>query len=74
MFFYYFIFVFRWGFVVYGGIDGYFRYIMYFKCNCNNRVVIILEFFFEVVDIFGLLFRVRGDKGVKKGWCGMVYV
>lgn len=60
--FHYSILVFRWGFVVHGGIDGYSRHI-----NCNNRAVTILELFLEAVDIFGLPSRVRGDKGVKKG-------
>lgn len=70
--FHYSILVFRWGFVVHGGIDGYSRHI-----NCNNRAVTILELFLEAVEIFGLPSRVRADKGVENvdvAWHGICSV
>lgn len=51
--------------VIYGGIDGFSRLIVYLKCFDNNFVEIVLNLFLEVVEIYFLLFRVRGDKGIE---------
>lgn len=54
----------RWWFVVYGGIDGFLRVIVYLKCSINNELSIVFNLFLDVVKIWGLLLCVRGDKGV----------
>ena len=58
-------FLFRWGFVTHGGIDGYSRKIMYLKCSTNNKAATVLESFLETVGKFGLPSRIRGDQGVE---------
>lgn len=55
--------LFRWWFVIYGGIDGYFCMIVFLWVNNNNMVVIVFDFFFDVVGKFGFFFRVCIDKG-----------
>lgn len=55
--------MFRWRIVVYGGVDGYIRIFVYFKCSDNNCFLIVLNLFVNVVFEYGLLFRVRFDKG-----------
>lgn len=63
--FFFFVFLCRWGFVIYVGIDGYSRKIMYIRCSINNKVSIVLCEFVDVVEKFGLLLRIRGDYGVE---------
>lgn len=55
----------RWGFVVYGCIDGFLRMIIYLKCVINNKVLIVLDYFIEVIRKYGFFLRVRLDRGVE---------
>lgn len=49
--------------MIYGGIDGYFWLIVYFRCSSNNRVFIVLLLFREVINVWGLFLCVRVDDG-----------
>ena len=52
-----------WRFVIHGGIDGFFRMIVFLACSTNNRASTVLQCFKSTVDKFGLPSRVRSDKG-----------
>ncbi|KAL4009206.1 hypothetical protein ACER0C_003058 [Sarotherodon galilaeus] len=55
----------RFGLVIFGGIDGYSRKIMYLGAAANNRASTALAFFLEAVQKYGFPLRVRGDQGVE---------
>uniref|UniRef100_A0AAV2KW66 Integrase catalytic domain-containing protein n=1 Tax=Knipowitschia caucasica TaxID=637954 RepID=A0AAV2KW66_KNICA len=55
----------RYNMVIFGGIDGYSRKIMYLGVANNNRSETTLAFFQESVDKFGFPLRVRADQGVE---------
>ncbi|KAG5262228.1 hypothetical protein AALO_G00293600 [Alosa alosa] len=55
----------RYNIVIFGGIDGFSRKIMYLGAAHNNLAVTTLAFFQEAVDNFGFLLRVRSDQGVE---------
>lgn len=43
------------GLLIYGCVDGFFRRIMWFKvCKSNNDLVILVGFFFYVVEENGM--------------------
>uniref|UniRef100_A0A3B5Q105 Integrase core domain-containing protein n=1 Tax=Xiphophorus maculatus TaxID=8083 RepID=A0A3B5Q105_XIPMA len=59
----FFVFPFRWGFVVHGGIDGCSRLIIYLNCSTDNRASTVLFHFLKATGLYGLPSRVRSDHG-----------
>ncbi|XP_032360272.1 uncharacterized protein zgc:174680 [Etheostoma spectabile] len=55
----------RYGIVIFAGIDGYSRKIMYLGASNNNKASTALGFFMSSVEKFGFPLRVRGDQGVE---------
>ena len=55
--------LFRWRFVIHGGIDGFTRMIVFLRCSTNNKASTVFSLFQEAVGKFGLPSRVRSDKG-----------
>lgn len=53
----------RWGFVVFGAVDGFSRKIMLLRIANNNRSDTLVGMFEEAVEQHGLPSRVRSDKG-----------
>lgn len=57
--------LFRWRFVVIGGIDGYSRMVTFLSCSDNNRAGTVLKSFISGVQTYGIPKRVRSDKGLE---------
>ncbi|XP_059195790.1 uncharacterized protein LOC131976672 isoform X2 [Centropristis striata] len=55
----------RYNIVIFGGIDGFSRKIMYLGTASNNLASTTLAFFQQSVEKFGFPLRVRGDQGVE---------
>ncbi|XP_062844579.1 uncharacterized protein LOC134325053 [Trichomycterus rosablanca] len=55
----------RYNIVIFGGIDGFSRKIMYLGAASNNQASTTLAFFQQSVEKFGFPLRVRGDQGVE---------
>ncbi|XP_038164168.1 uncharacterized protein LOC119798675 isoform X2 [Cyprinodon tularosa] len=55
----------RYNIVIFGGIDGFSRKIMYLGTAPNNRASTTLAFFQGSVEEFGFPLRVRADQGVE---------
>ncbi|XP_023666594.2 uncharacterized protein [Paramormyrops kingsleyae] len=53
----------RYNIIIFGGIDGFSRKIMYLGAASNNRASTTLDFFQESVETFGFPLKVRGDQG-----------
>ena len=53
----------RWQLVVHGGIDGYYRAIIFLTCHTNNRAPTVLNAFREGMEKYGLPAKVRTDHG-----------
>ncbi|KAK5888427.1 hypothetical protein CesoFtcFv8_014522 [Champsocephalus esox] len=55
----------RYGLVIFGGINGFSRKIMYLGAATNNKASTSLDFFLEGVQKYGFPLRVRADQGVE---------
>ncbi|XP_069369669.1 uncharacterized protein [Paralichthys olivaceus] len=55
----------RYGIILFGGIDGFSRKILYLQAANNNKPSTALKVFLEAVDRHGLPSRVRGEKSVE---------
>ena len=53
----------RWRFVIYGGLDGFSRMIVYLKCSTNNKSATVMNEFYHATTQYGVPSRVRSDKG-----------
>uniref|UniRef100_A0A1X7VRJ2 Integrase core domain-containing protein n=1 Tax=Amphimedon queenslandica TaxID=400682 RepID=A0A1X7VRJ2_AMPQE len=53
----------KWKFVIHGGIDGYTRMIVHFKCNNNNCARTVLQNFMQATTAHFVPSRVRCDYG-----------
>ena len=53
----------RWRLVIHGGVDGYFRLIVYLVCADNNRASTVLSAYTEATQLHGLPNRVRSNLG-----------
>lgn len=56
-------FIYRWGFVIHGCIDGFSRLILYVKCETSIQALPVVEFFASAVQNYGFPSRVRSDHG-----------
>ena len=55
--------LFRWKFVVHGGIDGYSRMPTFLRVSTNNKADTVLQAFQQAESEYGLPSRVRFDQG-----------
>ncbi|KAL0969985.1 hypothetical protein UPYG_G00235590 [Umbra pygmaea] len=55
----------RYNMVIFGGIDGFSRKIMFLNAASNNTASTALDFFLDGVRRFGWPYKVRGDQGVE---------
>ncbi|XP_034023532.1 uncharacterized protein LOC117507858 [Thalassophryne amazonica] len=55
----------RFGVIIFGGIDGFSRKILYLKAANNNKASTALEFFTAAVQRHGCPSRVKGDQGAE---------
>ncbi len=55
--------LFRWRFIIHGGIDGYSRMIVFLRCTTNNKAESVFSYFWSATREFGTPSRVRSDKG-----------
>ncbi|KAF4073621.1 hypothetical protein AMELA_G00245380 [Ameiurus melas] len=55
----------RYNIVIFGGVDGFSRKIMYIGAASNNLASTTLAFFQEAVYTFGFPLRVRSDQGIE---------
>ncbi|XP_052473580.1 uncharacterized protein LOC128030120 [Carassius gibelio] len=55
----------RYNIVIFGGVDGFSRKIMYLNAATNNCASTAFHFFLEATHLHGLPSRVRADQGVE---------
>ncbi|KAL1277179.1 hypothetical protein QQF64_023852 [Cirrhinus molitorella] len=55
----------RYNIVIFGGVDGFSRKILYLNAATNNRASTAFSFFLEATHRHGLPLRVRADQGVE---------
>jgi len=54
----------EYGFEIYGGIDGYSRFMLnYWVNHCNATEVAVMKFYLATVALYGLPEVIRSDKG-----------
>ena len=53
----------RWRIVVYGGIDGYSRLVVFLDCASNNPAATVLKRFHTAIGRYGLALHIHCDKG-----------
>ncbi|XP_026135190.1 uncharacterized protein LOC113113261 [Carassius auratus] len=51
--------------IIFGGVDGFSRKVLYLDAATNNRASTAFSFFFEATQLHGVPSRVRGDQGVE---------
>ncbi|XP_041868276.1 uncharacterized protein LOC121656992 [Melanotaenia boesemani] len=61
----------RYGIVIFAGIDGYSRKIVYLGAANNNKASAAISFFMSSVEKYGFPSRVRGDQGVENVACSL---
>lgn len=54
----------HWRMIVHGGIDEYFRMIVYLSCSRNNRVLTVHSLFRKATEEYGVPSRVRCGENV----------
>lgn len=57
------IYIYRWGFVIHGCIDGYSRLIIYLVCETSIQAEVVANFFIDAISMYGVPSRVRSDHG-----------
>ncbi|KAH3851122.1 hypothetical protein DPMN_093603 [Dreissena polymorpha] len=55
----------RWGFIIFGGIDGFSRLVTALRCLDNNRSYSLLQVFVEATRKYGAPRCVRTDMGLE---------
>ncbi|XP_039862405.1 uncharacterized protein LOC120718119 [Simochromis diagramma] len=55
----------RYNVVIFGGVDGYSRKVLYLDATTNNRAKTAFSFFLRSAQLHGLPSRVRADQGVE---------
>ncbi|XP_019214343.1 uncharacterized protein LOC100707221 [Oreochromis niloticus] len=55
----------RYNVVIFGGVDGYSRKVLYLDAATNNRAKTAFSFFLRSAQLHGLPSRVRADQGVE---------
>ena len=55
--------VFRWGFVIHGGIDGFSRLITFLNASNNNKSTTVYDLFIDATSKHGIPSRIRVDHG-----------
>ena len=55
----------RWHFMICGGVDGFSRFIVYLKCENNNKADTLLKCFLDAVERHGTPLRIRTDQGME---------
>lgn len=55
----------RWCIVIYGVIDGFFCIVVFFKVFINNEVLIVLDLFVGVINIYYYFRRICIDYGIE---------
>ena len=64
---FFFFYLYRWGIVVHGMIDGYSRLITSLICATDNRASTVLKGFVQACERYGIPSRYRTDRGWENG-------
>ncbi|RVE63433.1 hypothetical protein OJAV_G00136230 [Oryzias javanicus] len=55
----------RYNIVIFGGVDGYSRKVLYLNATTNNKAETAFSFFLRASELHGVPSRVRADQGVE---------